>query len=161
MADPLVIIGRSEELELVDQALVIPAKIDTGAFRSAIHFKSVEVLEQNGNRVLHAELLGHPSSPKVFTMDFEEYESVGVKNSFGVREVRYKIRLRVKLGTKVFWTSFTLADRSNNLMPILVGREILTDRFIVDVSKTSINRKQLREIYNQNASNNSETKREV
>lgn len=146
------IIGRSEQLELVDQAIRVPAKIDTGAYRSAIHFVSAEEIEQNGARVLRAEMLGHPSSLKSFTIDFQEYELVGVKNSFGVREVRYKIRLRVKLGSKVFWSSFTLADRSNNLMPILIGRELLTDRFLVDVSKTGINRKQLREVYTRNSS---------
>ena len=48
------IIGRSEQLELVDQAIRVPAKIDTGAYRSAIHFVSAEEIEQNGARVLRA-----------------------------------------------------------------------------------------------------------
>jgi len=144
------IIGRSELLEFVDLAIKIPAKIDTGAYRSSIHFSSAEEVEQGDSRVLHVKLLGHPSSPKTYDMDFEEYELVSVKNSFGTREVRYKIRIRVKLGAKVFWSTFTLADRSNNLMPVLVGREMLDDRFLVDVTKTSINRKQLREIYSAN-----------
>jgi hypothetical protein len=144
------IIGRSELLEFVDQSIKVPAKIDTGAYRSALHFKSAEEVDRDGKRVLKVELLGHPSFPGTFLLELPEYELVSVKNSFGVREVRYKIRLKVKLGSKVFWSSFTLADRSNNLMPVLIGRELLYDRFVVDVSKTSISRKQLREVYNAN-----------
>src|ERR1017187_8714935 len=106
------IIGRSEQLDLVDLSVQVPAKIDTGAYRSAIHFVKVKELEKSGHKILRAELLGHPSSPTVYPMEFTEYELVAVRNSFGDRTIRYKIRLRVKLGTKVFWSSFTLADRS-------------------------------------------------
>jgi hypothetical protein len=141
------IIGRSEQLDFVDLGVVVPAKIDTGAYRSAIHCVSAKEHKHDGGNILRAELLGHPSSPKTYTLEFARYELVSVKNSFGDEAIRYKIRLRVKLGSKVFWSSFTLADRSNNLMPVLVGRELLNERFLVDVSKTSVDRLKLKEIF--------------
>jgi hypothetical protein len=151
MANFPAIIGRSEQLTFVDLSANVPAKIDTGAYRSAIH--CVKAVEANlGNKkVLKVELLGHPCSPTVYPMEFTDYELVTVRNSFGDRTIRYKIKLHVKLGSKVFWSSFTLADRSNNIMPVLVGRELLKHRFLVDVSKTSVNRHELRKNYQANA----------
>jgi hypothetical protein len=144
------IIGRSEEIQLVDYDLAIPAKIDTGAYNSSIHFNNAELINQSGKELLRAKLLGHPSSPHSFMVETEDFEIANVKNSFGVREVRYKIKLRVKLGTKTLLASFTLADRSNNLMPVLIGRELLGDNFLVDITKAGVNRVKLRKIYNDN-----------
>lgn len=147
MANFLAIIGRSEQLDLVDLTAHVPAKIDTGAYRSAIHYSKASEITRAGQKILRVQLLGHPCSPVVYPMEFSEYELVAVRNSFGDRTIRYKIRLRVKLGSKIFWSSFTLADRSNNLMPVLVGRELLKGRFLVDVSKTSVDRRELRKTY--------------
>jgi hypothetical protein len=157
MANFPAIIGRSEQLEFVDLGIQVPAKVDTGAYRSAVHFTSAKEIRRKGHRVLRVELLGHPCATEVVSMEFKEYELVAVRNSFGDRAIRYKIRLRVKLGSKVFWASFTLADRSNNLIPVLVGRELLKNRFLVDVSKTGIDRRKLRKIYAENSLNSDES----
>lgn len=150
MANFPAIIGRSEQLDFVDLAVSVSAKVDTGAYRSSIHCTKMKEVKSNGTKLLRVELLGHPCSPKVYPMEFSDYELVAVRNSFGDRAIRYKIKLRVKLGSKVFWSSFTLADRSNNLLPVLIGRELLKHRFLVDVSKTGINRRQLRKMYQAN-----------
>jgi len=147
MANFPAIIGRSEQLTFVDLPVQVPAKIDTGAYRSAIHCVKAVEIKRGSKKVLKVELLGHPCSPDIYPMEFSEYELVTVRNSFGDRSIRYKIKLRVKLGSKIFWSSFTLADRSNNIMPVLVGRELLKHRFLVDVSKTSVDRRELRKIY--------------
>jgi hypothetical protein len=157
MKNPPAIIGRSEQLDLVDLDAQVPTKIDTGAYHSAIHCTKIVELERSGQKILQAELLGHPSSPKAHSVDFPEYELVAVRNSFGDQEIRYKIKLRVKLGSKTFWSSFTLADRTNNLMPVLIGRELLKNRFLVDVSKTSVDRRQLRKTYQANTMNKNES----
>jgi hypothetical protein len=150
MTNSLSIIGRGEQLDFVDLDAQVPAKIDTGAYHSAIHCIRIVETERSGHKMLQAELLGHPTSPKAYSVEFPEYELVAVRNSFGDREIRYKIKLRVKLGSKTFWSSFTLADRTNNLMPVLIGRELLKNRFLVDVSKTSVDRRQLRKTYQAN-----------
>ncbi len=139
-----VIIGRTEQLDIPGVVLNVPAKIDTGAYRSAIHCKNIKLASKNGEKLLKVELLGHPCSPVVYPMEFQEFEKAMVTNSFGHEEERYEVRLRVKLGPKVFTTSFTLADRSNNLFPVLVGRKMLKNRFIVDVSKAGVDRIKLK-----------------
>lgn len=140
-----VIIGRAEPLFLVGLLNQnVPAKIDSGAYRSAIHAQNIVV--KNGQLSCDL-LLGHPSyqgdSVAYTTTDFAK---VGVVNSFGLREERYEIKLQVKLADQTFKTSFTLANRSKNIFPVLIGRTFLNKRFIIDTSKTSISRVELKKL---------------
>ncbi len=49
----------------------------------------------------------------------------------------------MKIGSKVFNTSFTLTDRANNLFPVLIGRHALNRRFIINVAVAHIKKQQL------------------
>jgi hypothetical protein len=142
-----VIIGRAEYVDIKDVVLNVPAKIDTGAFRSSVHCSDVFVSEKDGKPVLKVKLLGHPVSPVIYDLVFEEYEEVEVTNSFGHAEKRFEVKLKLKIGSKVFTTSCTLADRRNNLFPVLIGREALRKRFVVDVSQSSVDRVKLKKEY--------------
>ncbi|MEO5950527.1 MAG: RimK/LysX family protein [Candidatus Saccharimonadales bacterium] len=142
-----VIIGRSEVLSFLDtDASNVPAKTDTGAYRSAVHASNITVTDGE----LHFDLLGgHPvcgnMSKHLTTTDFTK---VTVSNSFGHEEERFEVRLKVKLGPKVFQARFTLADRSKKIYPILIGRKLLNHRFLVDSSETSLDRLTLKRQYN-------------
>jgi hypothetical protein len=74
----------------------------------------------------------------------DEYRKVTIANSFGHEEERYEVKLKVKLGSKVFKARFTLADRSKKIYPILLGREMLSHRFLIDPSKTGLDRNSLK-----------------
>jgi len=143
-----VIVGRAEELSFVEFDMQdVPAKVDTGAYRSAVHASNIK-LSKDG-QVLNFELLGgHPvcgsMSHNVSTTHFTQ---VKIANSFGHEELRYEVKLRVKLGPKVFWATFSLADRSRKIYPILIGRKMLNNRFIVDTFQTSIDRIELKQKY--------------
>lgn len=155
-----VIIGRSEALSFVDiEARDIPAKTDTGAYRSAVHATGITELEDGKIEFL---LLGnHPVcgalAQKIVT---DEYKKVWVANSFGHREERFEVKLKVKLGSKVFNERFTLADRSKKIYPILLGRKLLNHRFLVDSSKSSLDRVTLKQQYGISFPNDEEEGRE-
>jgi hypothetical protein len=143
-----VVIGRAEVLDFIEFGMnKVPAKVDTGAYRSAIH--AGEIAVSTDGKVLSFTLLGkHPvcgaMSTKVSTPHFTQ---VKIANSFGHEELRYEVKLRVKLGPKVFWATFTLADRSKKIYPILIGRKMLNNRFMVDTARTSIDRVELKQRY--------------
>ncbi len=143
-----VIIGRTEKMAIADLVLGVPAKIDTGAYRSAIHANSIRKMKRNGKTILKVQLLGHPCSPDIYKLEFNEFEKVKVTNSFGHEEERYEVKLRIKLGPKVLDTSFTLADRSKNLFPILIGRKTLKGRYFIDVASAGIDRLALKKEFN-------------
>ena len=148
------VIGRNEPVILYDhdQELQVPAKADTGAYRSAIHCSDVKITKnKEGVRTLTGVLLkGHPCSMgQEFTFKTSQFEKVRVANSFGHTEFRYEVKLRVKIGPLVFLSTFTLADRSKKLFPILLGRKALKNRFLVDVANSNIDRLELKSKYGQ------------
>lgn len=144
-----IIIGRTEDIEFIDVESKVPAKIDTGAYRSSIHCSKVKLLKkEDGTEVLRATLFGHPCAPEEKEIEFSTFSKVVVTNSFGKTEERYVVNMKIKLGPKVFSSSFTLANRSNTLMPVLIGRKLLKNRFVVDVAKNSLhNRQELKKLF--------------
>ncbi|HET7302882.1 MAG TPA: RimK/LysX family protein [Candidatus Saccharimonadales bacterium] len=142
------IIGRAEALHFVDLAIAdVPAKVDTGAYRSAVHADKIRLSDDG--KTLHFRLLGgHPLCGALATeLSTTTFKTVFIENSFGHREQRYEVKLRVKLGPKVFSATFSLADRGKKVYPILLGRKMLNNRFLVDTAHAQINRKELKQQY--------------
>ncbi|TXG77309.1 ATP-dependent zinc protease [Patescibacteria group bacterium] len=143
-----IVIGRAEitafpELFLHD----IPAKTDTGAYRSAIHASSIKEKRKNGVPTLSFDLLeGHPNSPYSRTIETAEFKKVVVENSFGERQERYAVYLKTKVGPRIFRAEFTLADRARKTYPILLGRTLTNNRFLVDSAYSNIDRRQLKKL---------------
>lgn len=138
------IIGRAESMDFVDLGVLgVPAKADTGAFRSSVHASSIKL--NDDNTLSFSLLKGHPACTyEVEPVTTKRFSQIEVTNSFGNREKRYEVKLRVRLGTKTLLASFSLADRKNNVYPILIGRKLLNNDFIVDPAITGINRKELK-----------------
>lgn len=114
----------------------LPVKVDTGADTSSIWASKVE----KTGRELRVVLLG-PDSPfytgEELTFKSSEFSTTRVANSFGHKEVRYKVKLKVRLKGRVINATFSLSDRSTKLYPVLIGRALLNKKFLVDVSAGS------------------------
>jgi hypothetical protein len=143
----MIIIGRAEELDFTEIALNVPAKIDTGAFRSSVHASNIKITKRDGKDVLSANLFGHPVCPVIREFETTEFEKLQVRSSNGQVEDRYAVILKVKLGNRVFKTSFSLADRSKNLFPVLIGRTAMNKRFLVDPSRIGLDKQKLEVSY--------------
>jgi glutathione synthase/RimK-type ligase-like ATP-grasp enzyme len=126
-------IGTVELVSLPDDQIQnVPAKVDTGADGSAIWASSIK--QRNGELQFNFFAPGsayYSKQPVVTTA----FKTINVKNSFGHTELRYKVKLNVKIGDYVFQEWFSLADRSRNTYPILIGKNCLKERFVVDVSR--------------------------
>lgn len=141
------VIGRFEHLSVtnaVSELSEIPAKIDTGAHRSSIHVKSVKEVTKKGKTKLQFTILGHPVYKETKVFETAKFRKLPVRSSNGHITERYEVRLKIRMGFKVFTTAFTLADRSKNVFPVLIGRKALNNRFIVDPSLAGVDRKELR-----------------
>lgn len=127
------VIGRAERVEFPDAGITqLPAKVDTGAYRSSIW--ATNIYEKNG--LLHFTLLG-PSSDCYTGKELatNEYKIVQVENSFGHKQKRYSIFLRIRVGGRLIKSNFTLANRRVKKYPALIGRKLLKNRFVVDVAQ--------------------------
>lgn len=136
-----VVIGRSVLISLVDVGIAdVPAKVDTGAYSCAIHADNIQLSDDG--RSLHFRLFGgHPVvNNKSVDMTTEQFTVARISNSFGGKEKRYIVKLRIKLGPKIVTTAFSLANRSNKMFPVLIGRRLLNGRFMVDTANSQVDR---------------------
>lgn len=134
------LIGRNEIVDLPDLDLFgLRAKVDTGAFTSAIHYHHAEIIKKDGENILHFTLLD-PSHPEYNDKSFyfRDYKTKHIKNSFGQSEERYIIKSKIRIYGEDFVTEFSLSDRGNLKFPILLGRKLLNKHFIVDTSKKNL-----------------------
>ena len=139
----LTIIGRRERIDLPSLGLKsLKAKIDTGAFSSSIHCHKIYTKKIKKTNYLYFNLL-EPSHPKYEETFYEvsDFRQKKIKNSFGQSETRYLIKLPILISGQVIETNFTLSNRSEMKYPILLGRDLLRGRFLVDVSKINLGAK--------------------
>lgn len=132
----MLILGRSDRVDLPGLGLTdIHAKIDTGAYTSSLHCSSAKLVDGKLEFVLLDE--EHPEFTGMkFT--FDEYDQREIKNSFGQAELRFIIKTTVKIHGRTFKTQFSLSDRDNLKFPILLGRRVLKNRFLIDVAKKDV-----------------------
>jgi hypothetical protein len=131
-------IGRRELVDFPDLGLFeIEAKVDTGAYTSALHCSDIhEETTANGARVICFDLLdpSHPAyNHKRFR--FDQYSLREIKNSFGDVQERYVIRTKIRLYEEEHEAEFSLSDRSDMKYPVLLGRALIRRRYVVDVAK--------------------------
>lgn len=135
----LVHIGTIESVSLPDDQIKgIPAKVDTGADSSSIWASNIHL--EDGKLVFNFFAPGsayYREEPVVSTA----FRTAVVRNSFGHEESRYKIRLKVTIGNRSLQRWFSLADRSRNTYPILLGKNFLKNTFVVNVAEKHLHSK--------------------
>src|SRR5207253_1394407 len=112
----------------------IPAKVDTGADASSIWCSKLQVV----NGELRCVFFGKRSpfyTGKTVSFSMDNVDLTRVANSFGHRELRYKVKLPIEIKGRKIKATFTLTDRSTKLYPVLIGRSLLKNKFLVDVSR--------------------------
>ncbi len=131
------IIGSTEYVSVagIDH---IPAKIDTGADSSSIWASDIDMSKDGVlSFVLFSQKSPLYTGERLCTSD---YVVKIIRSSHGDEQIRYRVKLPLTLGNKTFTTTFTLANRSRNNFGVLIGRRTLDGNFLVDVSKSSIER---------------------
>lgn len=163
---PKQLIGMTDLVDFPDLDLFeVGAKIDTGAYTSALHCKDVRLVRTGDCARLSFRLVypgtavpGTGPAPALpvreGSVDSVDHDGVVnersrrfysadftqrvIRNSFGVAEKRYVIRTRIVLFGRVIRAEFTLADRERMRYPVLLGRKLLRNRFIVDVTQKNL-----------------------
>jgi hypothetical protein len=138
------ILGRYDRVDLPELGLKnIHAKIDTGAYTCSLHTQKVEVVDGKLEFILLDEE-HHEFTGKKFV--FEKFQEKYFKNSFGEGERRFVIVTTIRILSEEITTEFSLSNRGSLKFPILVGRKILRDRYLIDVKKKNISYKEKRKL---------------
>ncbi|SEM20393.1 Uncharacterized conserved protein [bacterium A37T11] len=137
------LIGWKDHIDLPEFVLMdIPAKIDTGAKTSVLHCRQVELIKKGRKQFVRFVPLDDRfgCSDKVYILPF--YSERKIRNSFGQEENRYIIKTKIVLFNQTFDIELSLRDRAGMEFPVLLGRSFIRRKFLVDVSKSNVSKKQ-------------------
>lgn len=109
-----------------------PARIDTGAETSSIDVGKFKTFERDGEKWVSFDLDHNGTGEK---LHFEKK----IKRRTSIRRIngdehRVVVNMDIKMGKDIINADFTLADREKFTYQVLIGRNILSGRFIVDPS---------------------------
>ena len=104
----------------------LKAKIDTGARSSALHATHIKEFKIKSKNWVSFRIY---QSGKFINVERPVKGYRVIKSSIGEKQVRPVIRMKIKLGTKSWFTDVTLTRRSGMSYPVLIGRSSLAERY--------------------------------
>lgn len=140
----LLVIGWREIIALPDlKVSQIKAKIDTGARSSALHAFNVQKFQQDEQEMIRFQV--HPKqrdTKHTIIAEAKLLEYREVKNSGGEAQLRPVILTNVELGGEQWEIELTLTNRDVMGFRMLLGRQAVRNRFLVDSGKSYIQSEQ-------------------
>lgn len=131
-----IIVGSEEWCAFPDLGIpAIKARVDTGAKTSSIHAFNIQKFRRQGQSWVSFEI--HPLQNNRSTVIRCEKPIVDkrvVKSSSGIGETRYVILAHLRMGQSVWKVELTLANRDSMGFRMLLGREAMSQRLVVDPS---------------------------
>jgi hypothetical protein len=126
------IIGWIEPVTIVNDetALDFTAKIDSGADYSSIDVETHHLITRDGESWIRFEL--EDDAGQLHTLERPLYKVTRVKRKGAESQPRFVIMLEMCLGGFRRTTRFSLVDRHNYKYRLLIGRDFLRGRFVID-----------------------------
>ncbi|MCF7221361.1 ATP-dependent zinc protease family protein [Marilutibacter chinensis] len=133
------ILGWIEWVDIGRGPLRLKAKLDTGATTSSLTAEDIEVFKKDGKRYVRFVVRDEDHDVE------ESFESrlvrhVRIRRHDGSTQRRPVVEIGMCLGSVYRKQEFTLVDRSSFVYPVLVGRNFMEGRIIVDPGDTFIQR---------------------
>lgn len=136
------VLGWREWLSLPELGVKsVKAKVDTGARSSSLHIDELELFERGNRRYVRFWMDCARSGAKLETIDSHPIEvplhdERWITSSNGQRQRRPVIRTVVRLLDQSWEVDLSLAPRGTMEFPMLLGREAIRRRFVVDPARS-------------------------
>jgi hypothetical protein len=141
------VLGWVENMRLLPQSMLMKAKLDPGARSSAIHAEEIEYFQDDDNRkmVRFTILREHDNSNSDrLVLERPLVREVAIKmrgdEGGGDAQERPAVRLEFCLAGERYNTLFTLTNRDNFNYPVLLGRQFLRNKILVDSGESFTHR---------------------
>lgn len=132
------IVGEKEQVLLNDLDITLPARIDTGATTASLDARDIRTFERDGEEWVRFNVI-NPQTQATVEVERKRVRRVQIlQPGTEESERRPVVEMRITLGKITQNAQFTLTDRSNLELPMLVGRNIMRDVMLVDVSRSEI-----------------------
>ncbi|MEN8665807.1 MAG: RimK/LysX family protein, partial [Flavobacteriaceae bacterium] len=130
----LKVIGSEEWCVFEDLGIpAIKARIDSGAKTSSIQAANAKVFERGGQEYVKFEVYPIQENRSInIECEARLVDRRTVKSSSGIAEQRFVIKTPVTIGQDTFDIELTLANRDTMEFRMLLGREALNHRYVVN-----------------------------
>lgn len=113
--------------------MLYEAKVDSGAYQSAINATAIELrTDKSGREYVYYELVDRANKITIPVSSYD-FGRARIQSSMGHIDVRYVVPMTVEIGGKEYNTRVTLANRSNHKSDMLIGRQLLRGNFLINV----------------------------
>lgn len=126
------LLGAVEQAQILPWGFTLEARVDTGAAKSSLGARELELKGETVEFYLTDRRIMQKLEPRILGW-------VEVRTNEG-KERRPLVELEVCLGGQRFPTQMNLDDRSGLRCPMLIGRNTLQDRFLMDVSRSHLHK---------------------
>jgi hypothetical protein len=128
-------VGWRESVGLpIFKLMDLKAKIDTGAKTSALHADDIEYVTEKGKKYVKFSILTDEGKKRhVKTRFIEERE---IKSSTGQKTIRPVVKTMILMGKNEFEIEITLINRDLMGFKMLIGREALKGRFLINPARS-------------------------
>ncbi len=115
----------------------IKARIDSGAKTSSIQAANAKVFERGGQEYVKFEVYPIQENRSInIECEARMVDRRTVKSSSGIAEERFVIKTPVTIGEDTFDIELTLANRDTMEFRMLLGREALNNRYVVNPAES-------------------------
>ncbi|MDX1588592.1 MAG: ATP-dependent zinc protease [Oleiphilaceae bacterium] len=129
-------VGELEYVLLQPPEGFYEARIDTGATTSSMDARNIETFERDGEDWVRFEVPPPLGGEEKIQLEEPVVRFVRIiQSSAEENDRRPVVELQFQLGNTRRMAEFTLTDRSSMSQPLLIGRNILRDLLVVDVSQ--------------------------
>ena len=133
-ADEPIVAGYVENAWFNDGTAPLKAKLDTGAKSSSINAPEYEIFKKKGKRWVTFSIQNQSGKTLQIKRKVERF--VRIRRAGAEMTRRPVIKIKVCVGGKTGVEEFTLADRSSMNYQVLIGRDFLGNRILVDSSRS-------------------------
>lgn len=132
------IVGSLELCDLPDLGISdLQIRVDTGAKTSSLHVNNITRFKKGGKPWVSFDIRPDVYQVgKVVNREAAIHDVRKIKSSNGVSEERYVIKTLFKIGGSSWPIEITLTDRSDMSNLMLLGRQGMRSRMLVDPAKT-------------------------
>jgi ribosomal protein S6--L-glutamate ligase len=139
-------IGNREWCEFRELKIpAILARVDSGAKTSSIQAKDITLIRHNGEDWVSFVVYPLQRNDLVYIeCKAKLVEKRSIKGSFGISEERLIVKTRISLGDETFEIELSLANRNTMEFKMLLGREAISGRYLINPSEKYLQKKYLK-----------------
>ena len=131
------IVGLREQALIAGLNIVMQARISTNVAHSVVDARNIQMFERNSEEWVRFTLY-NPDTKEPHVLERKRLRFQTVQTANPTPDRRPVVEIRFTIGKLTQRGEFVLADRSASEYPILIGRNLLRDVMLVDVSGNNL-----------------------